>query len=107
MTSVTYIQHDGADHTVDVPNGESVMQGATHNGIDGIVGECGGAMSCATCVCFVDPAWVDRVEPPSEMEAELLEFSLNGDQPGARLSCQIAISDKLEGLVVHLPKSQF
>ncbi len=107
MTAVTYIQHNGAEETVDVPNGETVMQGAVNNGIDGIVAECGGALSCATCLCFVEPAWLDRVDPATEMENQLLEFALNGDQPGARLSCQMHISDKLEGLVVRLPKSQF
>jgi 2Fe-2S ferredoxin len=107
MALITYIQHDGTEHEIDIPDGDSVMQGALNNGIDGIVGECGGALSCATCLCFVDPAWVDRIEPPSEMETQLLEFALNGDQPGARFSCQLHASDQLNGLIVRLPKSQF
>lgn len=107
MTSVTYIEYNGTEHKIDVPNGESVMQGAVHNAIDGINAECGGGLSCATCLCFVDPPWADLVDPPSEMETQLLEFSPNGDKPGARFSCQINVSDKLDGLVVRLPESQY
>lgn len=107
MALVTYIEHNGTDHQVEVAEGETLMQAAVNDGIDGIVAECGGALSCATCLCFVDPAWIDKIEPPSEMETQLLEFALNGDQPGARFSCQIHASDKLNGLIVRLPKSQF
>ena len=80
MTAVTYIEHNGTEHKVDVPEGDSVMQGAVNNAIEGIVGECGGGLACATCLCFVDPAWVDRVGEPSEMEKQMLEFAPNGDQ---------------------------
>lgn len=107
MASVTYIEHNGTEHTVDVPAGDSVMQGAVSNGINGIVAECGGALSCATCLCFVDPPWSDRIDPASEMETQLLEFSVNGEEPGARFSCQINVTDELDGLVVRLPESQF
>lgn len=107
MALVTYIEHNGAEYQVEVAAGDSVMQGAINNGISGIVAECGGALSCATCLCFVEPAWADRVEPASQMEKELLEFSTNGDVPGARFSCQIHVTNDLDGLVVRLPKSQF
>lgn len=107
MVAVTYIEHNGKDHTVEVPNGDSVMQGAVHNGVDGIIAECGGGLSCATCLCFVDPAWVERVNPPSEMEQQLLEFHPYGDQAGARFSCQLNVTDALDGLVVRLPEAQY
>lgn len=107
MASVTYIEYNGAEHKVDVPNGETVMQGAVHNVIEGIAAECGGGLSCATCLCYVDPAWIDRVNPPSEMEQQLLEFSPNGDKPGARFSCQLTVNDGVDGLVVRLPESQY
>lgn len=107
MALVTYIEHNGTEHKVEIANGDSVMQGAVNNAIDGIVGECGGGMACATCLCFVDPAWVDKVDPPLEAETQMLDFAAHGDEPGSRLSCQITVSDKLDGLVVRLPDSQF
>lgn len=107
MARVTYIEYNGTEHVVDVPNGDSVMQGAVNNAINGILGECGGGLACATCVCFVDDAWVGQIDSPSEAERDMLEFSPNGSQRGSRLSCQIIVSDKLDGLVVRLPESQF
>jgi ferredoxin, 2Fe-2S len=107
MALVTYIEHNGTEHKVEVANGDSVMQGAVNNAIEGIVGECGGGMACATCLCYVDPSWVAQVGEPSDMEQQMLEFSTHGDKPGSRLSCQITLNDRLNGLVVHLPASQF
>ena len=107
MPAVTYIEHNGSAHEVAVPNGDSVMQGAVNNGIKGIVGECGGGLACATCHCYVDEAWIDRVGPPSETETEMLEFTTDEKRIGSRLSCQITLSDELNGLVVRLPETQF
>jgi ferredoxin, 2Fe-2S len=107
MAVVTYVEHNGTQHNVEVPNGESVMQGAVNNMIQGIVAECGGGLACATCHCYVDDAWIDRVGPPSEPEMQMLEFTANDRKRGSRLSCQITLSDDLNGLVVHLPASQF
>ena len=107
MTRVTYIEFNGTEHEVDVPEGTSVMQGALDNMIEGIVGECGGGMACATCHCYVDDAWIDRVGTASEAEQDMLEFSASPTRATSRLSCQISISDELEGLVVHLPEKQF
>ena len=107
MALVTYIEHNGTEHTVNVANGDSVMQGAINNAIEGIVAECGGGLACATCLCFVDPAWTDKLDAPSEAETQMLDFSPNGGSPGSRLSCQITINDTLDGLVVRLPASQF
>ncbi len=107
MACVTYVNHDGTENVIDVPNGDSVMQGAVNNMIEGIVAECGGGLSCATCHCYVDDAWIDRVGLPSEAETQMLESTPAEKRHGSRLSCQIAVSDVLDGLVVHLPKSQY
>jgi ferredoxin, 2Fe-2S len=107
MASVTYIEHDGTPHTVDVPDGNSVMQGAVNNMIAGIVAECGGGLACATCHCYVDDAWIDRVGSTSEAEIEMLEATASERRRGSRLSCQITVTHELDGLVVRLPESQF
>jgi 2Fe-2S ferredoxin len=108
MASVTYIDHDGTPHKVEVSDGDSVMQGAVNNMISGIVAECGGGMACATCHCYVDAAWIDRVGPPtSASEKEMLESAAAERKVGSRLSCQITVSQELDGLVVHLPESQY
>lgn len=107
MASVTYIESNGREHTVDVPAGSSVMQGAIDNNIEGIVAECGGGMACATCHCYVDDAWIDRLGDASRLEQEMLEFSASETRPTSRLSCQIDACDELDGLVVYLPERQF
>jgi 2Fe-2S ferredoxin len=108
MPKVTYIEYGGAEHVIDVPVGENVMRGALYNNVDGIVGECGGALSCATCHCYVDDAWADKVGgPASEEESELLEAAAAEVKPTSRLSCQIEMSDELDGLVVLLPEAQY
>jgi len=108
MPKVTYVDHAGATHEVDVPVGENVMRGALYNGITGIEGECGGALSCATCHCYVDEAWTDKVGgPSSDAEEELLESAAAEVKPTSRLSCQIEMTDALDGLVVHLPETQY
>jgi len=108
MPDVTYVQFDGSRQTVEVPLGENVMRGALYNGIDGIAGECGGAPSCATCHCYVDDAWSQKVGgPATEVEAELLEAAASEVKASSRLSCQIVMSEDFDGLVVHLPETQF
>jgi 2Fe-2S ferredoxin len=107
MALVTYVEHDGTPHEVDVPNGDSVMRGAVNNMIKGIVAECGGGLACATCHCYVDDAWIDRVGPPSETELQMLECIAAERKRGSRLSCQITVADELNGLVVRLPETQF
>jgi 2Fe-2S ferredoxin len=106
MAAVTYVDYQGTRQTLDVPNGDTVMQAAVSHLLPGIIGECGGALACATCHCYVDTAWIDRVGPPSAMETEMLESAASPTKPGSRLSCQITVSDALDGLVVHLPESQ-
>ena len=108
MPKVTYIAHDGTTTTVDVAVGENVMRGALYNGIDGIAGECGGAPSCATCHVYVDDAWADRVGGPiNDAEAELLEGAATEVRSTSRLSCQIDLTEALDGLIVHMPESQY
>ncbi len=107
MTTVTYVEFNGTEHRVDVSNGTSVMQGAIDNGIEGIVAECGGGMACATCHCYVDDEWIEKVGSAPQPEQDMLEFSASPTKVTSRLSCQITVSDALDGLVVHLPEKQF
>ena len=108
MPQVTYIDYDGTEHVIDVPVGENVMRGALYNNVEGIVGECGGALSCATCHCYVDEAWMAKVgAPATHEERELLEAAAAEVKPNSRLSCQIEMTDALDGLVVHLPDKQY
>ena len=105
MSKVHYIAHDGAERTVEVATGESVMQGAISNGVAGIDADCGGQCACATCHVYVDDAWASKTGAPSEMEANMLAF-VDAAQPNSRLSCQIKVTAELDGLVVRLPESQ-
>jgi ferredoxin, 2Fe-2S len=108
MPTVTYIAANGDSHTVDVPAGENVMHGAVYNDIDGIVGECGGGLACATCHCYVDEGWTDKVGGPSSQdEVDMLEATASEVRPTSRLSCQIIVEPALDGLVVHLPENQY
>lgn len=106
MPRVTYIESSGEQHQVDLDNGQSIMQGALDNLIEGILGECGGCCSCATCHCYVDEAWLEKVGAPDDMERDMLD-SVVDPKSSSRLSCQIQMSDDLDGLVVRLPESQF
>ena len=106
MGRVTYIESSGKERQVDLDNGQSIMQGALDNLIEGILGECGGCCSCATCHCYVDDAWLEKVGAPNDMEKDMLD-SVVDPKSSSRLSCQIQMSDDLDGLVVRLPESQF
>ena len=105
MAKITYIEHSGTEHVLDIPVGLSVMQGAVTNRVRGIIGECGGCCYCATCHVYVDPAWLGRVGEISEMEEVMLEEVID-QEPNSRLSCQICVTDELDGLIVRLPKKQ-
>ena len=105
MAKVTYIEHDGKEHTIDVANGLTLMEAAVKNAIPGIDGDCGGAAACATCHVYVDDAWSATVGPPEAMEEDMLDFAYDV-RPTSRLSCQIKMSDALDGLVVHVPERQ-
>jgi len=105
MPKVTYVEHDGKTHTVEVSSGMSVMEGAVKHAVPGIDADCGGACACATCHVYVDAEWAEKTGKPSSMEESMLDFA-NDVQPTSRLSCQIRISAALDGLVVRMPPSQ-
>ena len=105
MAKITYIQHDGTEHVIDVKTGLSVMEGAVKNNIPGIDADCGGACACATCHVYVDEAWREKTGSPSAMEESMLDFA-EGVEANSRLACQIKVSDALDGLIVRLPESQ-
>ncbi|MDD3838639.1 MAG: 2Fe-2S iron-sulfur cluster-binding protein [Phenylobacterium sp.] len=105
MAKITYIEFDGTEHVVDVKSGLSVMEGAVKNNIPGIDADCGGACACATCHVYVDEAWRDKTGSMSAMEESMLDFAENVET-NSRLSCQIKVSDELDGLVVRMPESQ-
>ena len=105
MPKVTYIEHDGRKHAVEVQSGLSVMEGAVRNNVPGIDADCGGACACATCHVYVDEAWRAKTGKPAAMEESMLDFA-EAVEPNSRLSCQIRVSDTLDGLIVYLPASQ-
>lgn len=105
MAKITFIQHSGQQHSIDIEDGISLMQGAVSHNIPGISADCGGSMSCGTCCVSIAPEWVEKAGPPSTQEQELLDISCD-EEGDWRLSCQIKVSQDLDGLVVHLPESQ-
>jgi len=105
MPKITYIEHDGTEHVVEVPEGLSVMEGAVKNAIPGIDADCGGACACSTCHVYVDPAWVDRLPKREPMEEDMLDFAYQ-PQDNSRLTCQLKVTSALEGLVVRMPEKQ-
>ncbi|MDB5504059.1 MAG: ferredoxin [Tardiphaga sp.] len=107
MPSVTYIHSDGRAETVTAGDGDSAMITAMQNGVDGIVGECGGGLVCATCHVYVDDAWMEKVGAAATDEDEMLEGVAAERSPNSRLSCQIKMTDALDGLVLRLPDRQF
>ncbi len=106
MATITYISYSGIESKVDVENGKSLMVGAVDNLVEGIIGDCGGCCSCATCHVMVDESWVARTGEPDEAEQEMLE-AVPEPSATSRLGCQITVSDELDGLVVRMPEEQF
>ena len=106
MAKITYVEHDGTEHAIDVKPGLSVMEGAVKHDVPGIDADCGGACACATCHVYVDEAWTGKDRrTASAMEESMLDFA-EGVAPNSRLSCQIKVTDALDGLRVSLPESQ-
>ncbi len=105
MTKITYVAFDGARFEVEAENGSTVMENAIRNAVPGIEAECGGACACATCHVYVEEEWSDVVGPPNPMEEDMLDFAYDV-RPTSRLSCQIKVSDELDGLVVQVPERQ-
>lgn len=106
MPLINYIEANGKHHEADVAVGESIMQGAVDNMIDSVLAECGGACACATCHCYVDGAWIEKVPAADSSEKDLLEAVVEPKE-NSRLSCQIFVTDDMEGFTVHLPESQY
>ena len=105
MAKITYIEHDGTDHVIDVKPGLTVMEGAVKNNVPGIDADCGGACACATCHVYVEEPWFEAVGTAQPMEADMLDFA-SDLRANSRLSCQIKIKPELDGLVVRTPERQ-
>tara|TARA_B110000263_G_scaffold147212_1_gene127700 strand:- start:180 stop:500 length:321 start_codon:yes stop_codon:yes gene_type:complete len=105
MTKITYIEHNGKSHTIDVENGLSVMEGAVQNNIQGIDADCGGSMACATCHVYVKEEWLDKLTKKEDGEEDMLDMAFEPNK-FSRLSCQLLVSDELDGLTVSLPTKQ-
>ena len=106
MPKITYVEHGGTEHVVDVPVGLTVMEGARDNGIPGIEADCGGACACSTCHVYVDPAWVEKLPAKDDMEEDMLDFAYEPDPARSRLTCQIKVTEELDGLRVQMPEKQ-
>lgn len=106
MVRITYVEPSGTAKTIDVPEGWSLMQGATSNGVDGIVAECGGSCACATCHCYVEEGRVQDLPAAEETELAMLDFVAAERRPNSRLACQIKAGETLQGLVLTLPQTQ-
>ena len=105
MPKITYIESNGKTHTIEVANGLSVMEGAVQNNIPGIDADCGGAMACATCHVYVKEEWFNKLPKKEDGEEDMLDMAFE-PKKNSRLSCQLMISDQLDGLVVNLPEKQ-
>jgi 2Fe-2S ferredoxin len=105
MTKITYIESNNKLHTVDVPNGLTVMEGAVQNNIPGIDADCGGSMACATCHVYVKEEWFDKVSKKENGEEEMLDMAYEPNK-FSRLSCQLIVTDELDGLIVTMPEKQ-
>ncbi len=106
MPTVTFIEHNGTEHVIEGDVGDSLMSLATGNLVPGIDADCGGECSCATCHCIVDNAWMEKAGQPSETEESMLD--LNPDrESNSRLSCQIPLTEELDGIIVVLPEFQY
>jgi ferredoxin, 2Fe-2S len=106
MARITYVEYNGTRHEVDVPTGLTVMEGARDNGIPGIEADCGGACACSTCHVYVAAEWVEKLPPKDPMEEDMLDFAYEPDPVRSRLTCQIKVTDELDGLTVQMPEKQ-
>ncbi|MCB1505947.1 MAG: 2Fe-2S iron-sulfur cluster binding domain-containing protein [Hyphomicrobiaceae bacterium] len=106
MAKITFIQPDGSSQVVEAQNGVTVMEAAKLHEVPGIEAECGGACACATCHVYVDEAWREKTGTPADVEEDMLDFAFDVREE-SRLSCQIKVTDALDGLVVRVPAKQF
>lgn len=106
MPKITYIEHNGTEHVVEVPLGLTVMEGARDNNIPGIEADCGGACACSTCHVYVVEDWFAKLPVIDPMEEDMLDFAFQPNPARSRLTCQLKVTDALEGLVVQMPEKQ-
>ena len=106
MVEVKFIEADGTEKVVEVHEGVTLMHAALDNDVTGILGDCGGACSCATCHCYIEDKFVSKLPEADDIEASMIEFATN-PQPNSRLGCQVTVTEELSGIVVHLPESQY
>jgi 2Fe-2S ferredoxin len=106
MPKIVFIESDGTEHSVDAKAGISIMENAIANNIDGIEAECGGSCMCATCHCFIEGDIASKLPAMESDEDEMLGFAAEERRPSSRLSCQVKMTDELDGIVVHLPAEQ-
>ena len=106
MAKIKYIEHNGKEHEIEVSSGLTVMEGAIKNNIPGIDADCGGACACATCHVYINQDWAEKLNPKEDTEEDMLDFAFDV-KDNSRLSCQISVTDELDGLVVNLPEKQF
>ena len=105
MPKITYIDQKGDSKTIDVENGLTVMEGAVQNNVPGIDADCGGSMACATCHVYVEDSWLNKIPKAEDAENDMIDMAYN-PKKNSRLSCQIIVSDELDGLVVTTPEKQ-
>ena len=105
MPKITYIEHNGKSHTIEIANGLSVMEGAVQNNIPGIDADCGGSMACATCHVYVKEEWLNKLDKPEDAEQDMIDMAFE-PKKNSRLSCQLIVSDELDGLTVTTPEKQ-
>ena len=105
MAKITFIEHNGTQHEVDVSNGLTVMEAARDNNIPGIEADCGGACACSTCHVYVDTAWSDKLPAKDAMEEDMLDFAYEPSEL-SRLTCQVKVTNEIDGLVVRMPEKQ-
>lgn len=106
MAKINFIEADGTETELDVQEGWSLMQAAVSNGVEGIEAECGGACACATCHCYVDEAYIDKLEPANDKELDMLEETVSERKDNSRLACQVKVTADMDGMVVYLPEAQ-
>ena len=106
MVKITFIEFDKTEHTIDADEGMSLMEVALQNSVPGIDADCGGACACATCHVYVDKSWVEKTGEAEQMEQDMLDFAFDVTEQ-SRLSCQVKVTDDLDGIIINLPEKQF
>ncbi|MEM9144568.1 MAG: 2Fe-2S iron-sulfur cluster-binding protein [Pseudomonadota bacterium] len=106
MPKITFVEHSGKEHVVEVAEGLTVMEGAVSNNVPGIDADCGGACACSTCHVYVHPDWIGKLPEKEDMEIDMLDFAYEPDVERSRLTCQIKVTSDLDGLVVKMPEKQ-